>query len=129
MNGSMPESVFTPSGRYFSFFIWGNRMTSRIDGCSGEQHDQPVDAEPQPAGGRHAVLQGADVVLVHPVGLVVAGLALSSLLLEALPLSTGSFSSEKALASSAPGDVELEPVGHLRRASSLRLASGDMSTG
>ena len=47
-------------------------MTSRIDGGVREQHGEPVDADPLARGGRHAVLQRADVVLVHPVRLLVA---------------------------------------------------------
>ena len=31
-----------------------------------EQHDEPVDADAEPTGGRHAVLQRGDEILVHP---------------------------------------------------------------
>src|SRR5690606_29971428 len=52
----------------------------------GEQHDQAVDAEPDAAGGRHAGLEGLDVVEVHRLGLFVAAGDLLRLLLEAAAL-------------------------------------------
>ena len=39
-------------------------MTSRIDGCAGEHHHEAIDAHAEAGGGRHAVLERANVVLV-----------------------------------------------------------------
>ncbi len=52
----------------------------------GEQHDQAVDAEAHAAGGRHAVLLRAQVVLVDPHRLVVAGVLRGDLRFEAAAL-------------------------------------------
>ena len=43
----------------------------------GEQHDQAIDADAEPAGRRHAVLERAQVVLVQHLRLLVAALARS----------------------------------------------------
>src|SRR5690606_13315740 len=43
-------------------------------GAIGQQHDQAVDADSASAGRRHAVLQGANVVVVVVHGFEVAGL-------------------------------------------------------
>ena len=51
----------------------GNRMTSRMDVGVGEQHHEAVHADAEAAGGRQAVLEGPQVVLVDDHGLVVAG--------------------------------------------------------
>ena len=65
-------------------------MTSRMFGHVAEQHDQPVDAEPEARRRRQPVLEGADVVLVDLRGLlVVARLRLRRLLLEAGTLVVG----------------------------------------
>ena len=53
---------------------------------AGEQHGQAVDADAFAARGWQAVGEGADVVLVHLVGFVVAVGALGKLLLEAFVL-------------------------------------------
>src|SRR5687767_7626137 len=55
----------------------------------GEEHGQPVDPDPLPRRRRHAVFEGAHVVLVVDVGLGVAGLAGRELLAEALGLHVG----------------------------------------
>src|ERR1700733_3710811 len=56
---------------------------------AGEEHGEAVDADAFAAGGRQAVGEGADVVLVHLVGFRVAVLALRQLLFEALVLFDG----------------------------------------
>src|SRR4030042_2305105 len=58
-------------------------------GLVGEEHHHAVYAPAHTAGGRHAVLQGADVVLVHGVGLLIARFALLFLFQEALSLIEG----------------------------------------
>ena len=92
----------------------GNRMTSRIDAESAEQHGEPVDADPLPRRRRHAVLEGADVVLVHPLRLVVAPRALGRLLLEAPPLVDGVVELGVGVGQLAAADVQLEPVDQAR---------------
>src|SRR5215208_1394874 len=47
-----------------------------------QDHHQAVDSDADPAGGRHAVLQRLDVVLVVGLGLLVAGGLIRTLLLE-----------------------------------------------
>src|SRR5215210_7795616 len=44
-------------------------------GAIGEEHGEPVDAQAEAAGGRHAVLQRREELLVGGSGFVVAGLA------------------------------------------------------
>ena len=84
----MPESVFTPPAA-ISLFIWGKRMTSRIEACPVSSMTSRSMPMPSPAGGRHAVLEGADVVLVHRWASSSPCLAFRELLLEALPLVDG----------------------------------------
>src|SRR3954453_7254401 len=55
----------------------------------GEQHHEPVDADPDAAGRRHAVLQRLDVGLVVGLRLLVAGLGERPLLLEPRALVVG----------------------------------------
>jgi hypothetical protein len=43
-------------------------------GRVGEQHQEPVDPDPEPARGRHPVLERLEEVLVERVGLQLAGL-------------------------------------------------------
>ena len=70
-------------------------MTSLIEVHAGDQHDHAVHADAQPAGGRHAVLERAQVVLVDGRGgLVVAEVLGRLLVLEAQRAARpGSFSS------------------------------------
>ena len=48
----------------------------------GQQHHEPIDADAFAAGRRQAVLEGADVVLVHLVRLEIAARAILQLILE-----------------------------------------------
>src|SRR4051812_27612950 len=57
--------------------------------ASAQDHHQAVDADADPPGGRHAVLEGAHVVLVVGLGLLVALGLVASLLLEAGALLVG----------------------------------------
>ena len=84
--------------------IAGNSTTSRIERSPGQHHHQPIDPDPDPAGGRHPVLERLDERLV--VGLV------SSPASNALSrrCSSGSLSSVNALAISIPLDVGLEAL-------------------
>src|SRR5256885_9729602 len=54
-----------------------------------EDHQQPVHAQPDAAGGRHAVLERPDEVFVQVLRLHVAGGAQPRLLLEAAALLVG----------------------------------------
>ena len=65
-------------------------MTSRMLATSPKQHQQPVDAEPEPRRRGQPVLERAEIVLVDLGGLlVVAGAGLRRLLLEAGALVVG----------------------------------------
>ena len=57
---------------------------------------------PSPPGGRHAVAEGADVVLVHLMGFAVAAGALGQLLLEAAALLVGIVQLGEGVATSMP---------------------------
>ena len=71
----------------------GNKITSRIVWRVGQQHHQPVDADAQAAGRRHAVPQGADEVVVHLGHRVFFGLAGELRAGTAASCKSGSFSS------------------------------------
>ena len=77
----------------------------------GEDHHQAVDAQAHTAGGRHAVLQGPDVVGVEGVGLLVAGGALAHLVLEAAPLIVGIVELAERVRQLLAADEQLEPLG------------------
>src|SRR5579859_467268 len=79
-------------------------------GPVGEEHDQPVDAEPDPAGGGHAVLEGAEVVLVDLMGFAIAPLPEPGLFLEAAPLLVGIVELGEGVRDFAPLDEQLPPL-------------------
>src|SRR3954454_4828018 len=70
-----------------------------------EEHHQPVDTDALAGGGWHAVLERADVVLVHLVRLVVAAGALAELRLESGALLVGVVQLRKAVRELSAGDV------------------------
>ena len=93
-----------------------------------QQHDQPVDAHAQPAGRRHTVLQGSDVVLVELLGSSSPAARQPRLRLESPALVIGSFSSLNAFAISSPctnSSNRSANAGSPR----LGLASGEISIG
>src|ERR1700724_824170 len=55
----------------------------------GEEHDQPIDPDALAGGGRQAVFERADVVLIHLVRLHVSARAVLQLPLEAAALFGG----------------------------------------
>ena len=61
-----------------------HHLFDRVD--AGQQPGDAIDADAEPAGRWHAVLEGAQVVLVDGAALDVAGVPGRLLLLEALPL-------------------------------------------
>ena len=77
---------------------------------AGHQHHQPVDADPEAAGRRQAVLERADVVLVDVLGLVVAGRLRARLGLEALALVDGVVELAVGVGQLAAGDDRLEAL-------------------
>ena len=80
----------------------------------GEDHGEAVDADAFAGGGREAVAEGADVVLVHLVGFRVAAFFFGHLLLEAGELVDGVVELGEGVADFEAADVELEaldPVG------------------
>ena len=59
-----------------------DHVADRVD--AGDEHDQPVDADPEPAGRRQPVLERFDVLVVDRLGLLVAAGLEPRLRLEAL---------------------------------------------
>ena len=59
-----------------------DHVADRVD--AGDEHHQPVHADPEPAGRRQAVLERLDVVVVDRLGLLVAAGLELRLRLEAL---------------------------------------------
>jgi predicted membrane-bound spermidine synthase len=97
-------------------------------GAVGQQHHQAVDADAAAAGGRHAVLQRADEVGVVVHRLLVAGVLVGHLGLEAGGLVFGVVQLREAVGVLAAGDEQLEALGDRRVAVEAR-ASGLTSTG
>src|SRR5437879_9883062 len=85
----------------------------------GEQLHETIDADSLARRRRHPVLEGADVVLVHRVRLLVAAATRAQLLLEARALLVGVVQLEEAVRDLAAGDVELEAVDERRVAVAL----------
>ena len=83
-------------------------------GGAGEQHHQAVDADPLARGGRHAVFEGGDVILVVHHRLVVAPGALPRLVPEPLGLVVRVVELGETVRDLPPADEELEAVGHFR---------------
>ena len=89
-----------------------------MDFDAGENHGQAVDADAFASGGRQAVAQRADVVLVDfGHGLFVAALALFDLRLEAAELVVRIVQLAEGVADLEAANVELEaldPIGLVR---------------
>jgi hypothetical protein len=88
----------------------GNRITSRMEGEFVRIMVKAVDADADSARGRHSVAEGADVVLVHLVGLVVALRALAELLQEAVALLEGIVQLREAVGDLHARHVQLEAL-------------------
>jgi hypothetical protein len=73
-----------------------------------------VDADAFAAGRRHPKLEGADVVLVHPVRFVVAALPIGELLLEPPPLLRRVVELAECIGDLEAADVHLEPLDRVR---------------
>ena len=81
---------------------------------AGKDHGEAVDAYAFACGGREAIAEGADVVLVHGLGFVVAASLLGDLLLETGALVDGIVQLREGVADFEAANVELEtldPVG------------------
>ncbi len=89
-----------------------DHVADRLD--PRQHHHEAVDADAQPAGRRHAVLEGAQVVLVDRAALGVAGVACTLLLLEALPLLDGVVELAVAVGELAGVGEQLEALGQER---------------
>src|SRR6185436_2589602 len=76
----------------------------------GQQHDQPVDADPLAGGRRQPILERADVVLVHRMRFEVAAGTILQLLLEPAPLLDGIVELAEGIRHLEPADVEFEPL-------------------
>ena len=99
----------------------GKAMTSRMASASGQEHGQAVQPDAEAGGGRQAVLEGPQVVLVDGHGLVVAGRLGPGLVLEAGPLLVG-------VDQLAEGVAQL-PAGHDGLESLDQPGPGPMVTG
>ncbi len=82
-------------------------------GAVGQQHHKPVDADAAATGGRHAVFEGADEIVVEIHGLVVSAVLGFHLGLEAGGLVFRVVELGEAVAELAARDVELEAFRHL----------------
>ena len=94
----------------------GNSTTSRIDAVSVSSMTRRSMPMPEPAGGRQAVLQRPQVVLVDGHGLGVAGRLGRGLVLEAAPLLVGVGQLGEGVGQLAAGHDRLEALdrlGHL----------------
>ena len=77
----------------------------------GQEHDEPVDADTQPTGGREPVFEGSEVVIVDDHGFVVSGFLLDDLVFESGPLLSGVDELAEGVAEFSPGNDALEPLG------------------
>jgi len=77
----------------------------------GEQHDHAIHTQPEPGGGRHPILERANIVGVVVHGLLVAGFLALDLILEALRLILGIVELGETVGELAAGDDELEALG------------------
>ncbi len=101
MNSPTHQLAHSPTLLILSFASAETESRPGLTGC-GEQHDEPIDADTLAARRRQAVLERADVVLVHRVRLEIAARAVGELRLEAPALLGRIVSSLKALATSKP---------------------------
>ncbi len=86
-------------------------MTSRIDGDAGQQHDEPVDADPHAPRRREPVLERADVVGVDSLGLGVAPFLERGLRLETPQLLDRVVQLAERVRELAAGNDQLEAFG------------------
>ena len=89
-----------------------DHIADRLD--PRQHHHEAVDADAQPARRRHAVLEGAQVVLVDRAALGVAGIACTLLLPETLPLLDGVVELAVAVGELAGVGEQLEALGQER---------------
>ena len=92
----------------------GKRMTSRIGGRAGEEHDQAVDAHAHAAGRRHAVLHRLEEVLVELVRLSSPAARSAICCRKRSRWSSGSLSSREGVAHLHAGDEALEALDEAR---------------
>src|SRR3954469_101170 len=76
-----------------------------------QQHHQAVYADADAAGGRHAVLERPDVVLIIRLRLLVPGVSVPTLLLEAGPLVVGIVELREGVGDLHPARIGLKPLG------------------
>src|SRR5712692_3460781 len=80
----------------------------------GQQHHQPIDPYALAAGRGQAVLERADVVLVHRMRLEVASRSILQLLFEAPPLLDGIVQLAEGIGHLETANVELEAFHRIR---------------
>src|SRR5262249_57012620 len=81
--------------------------------AAGEEHAEPIDGDALAGRGRQAVLERADVVLVHRVRLEVAGRLVLELRLEAAALLRRIVQFTEGVGHLEAADVQLEPFDRL----------------
>src|SRR5207249_8904029 len=110
---AIPASSLRPS------FVWGAAALGAQQGeqdhladrrLVGEQHEQPIDADPLAGRGRHPLLQRTHVVLVEPVRLLVTALQQLRLFAEPRELVDRIVQLAVRVGELAPADEELETV-------------------
>ena len=94
----------------------------------GEEHHEPVDADPKPSGWGESVFQRDEIVFVDRMGLVVAAGARPSLALEPSPLVERIVELGEGDGVFRTGDEQLESFGQVWFSRWTR-ANGEVSLG
>ena len=95
----------------------------------GQQHHEPVDADADAGGGRHAVAEGTDVVFVEDHRLFVAAFAFGHLIDKAFVLLLRIVQFAKTVRDLHAVDEQLETLGDIRVIRATLLKSGEMDFG
>ena len=106
----------------------GNSTTSRIERAPGEQHHEPVDADADAAGRRHAVLERPRNSSSYGCASSSPAARVARLLLEARALLVGVVELGEGVGDLHAAGEGLEALDEARLAR-WRLANGDSSTG
>ena len=80
----------------------------------GEQHHQSIDTDALAGRGRHAILQRFDIVFIHQMRLLIAGLTAFNLLGESRFLVNGVIELGKTVGNLAAGNKKLKAFGYIR---------------
>ena len=83
-------------------------------GCIGKQHDQSVDADALTGGRGHPILQCLNIIVIHPVSFLIAGIPSLNLLGKTLMLVDRIIKFRKSISDLTPGDKKLKSFGEFR---------------